>query len=68
MPYPLRATYDRSGVNFALASEGATAVELCLFGEVEGVQEVKSKNVRPDPQSQLCCSQVPEYRLYEFCI
>ena len=39
VPYPLGATYDRSGVNFAVASEGATAVELCLFGEAEGDQE-----------------------------
>ena len=39
VPYPLGATCDRSGVNFALASEGATAVELCLFGEAEGDQE-----------------------------
>jgi glycogen operon protein len=30
-PFPLGATYDGQGVNFALFSEGATAVELCLF-------------------------------------
>ena len=30
-PYPLGATYDGSGVNFALFSEHATRVELCLF-------------------------------------
>ncbi len=30
-PYPLGATWDGSGVNFALFSENATAVELCLF-------------------------------------
>jgi glycogen operon protein len=29
--YPLGATWDGSGVNFALFSENATAVELCLF-------------------------------------
>ncbi|WP_394850007.1 glycogen debranching protein GlgX [Pendulispora brunnea] len=29
--YPLGATWDGSGVNFALYSEGAEAVELCLF-------------------------------------
>ena len=29
-PYPLGATWDGSGVNFALFSENATAVELCL--------------------------------------
>ncbi|MBI3029667.1 MAG: glycogen debranching protein GlgX [Candidatus Rokubacteria bacterium] len=31
-PYPLGATWDGAGVNFALFSENATAVELCLFG------------------------------------
>ncbi|MGA8044924.1 MAG: glycogen debranching enzyme, partial [Dermatophilaceae bacterium] len=29
--YPLGATYDGAGVNFALFSEVATAVELCLI-------------------------------------
>jgi len=32
-PYPLGATYDGKGVNFALFSERAEAVELCLFDE-----------------------------------
>ncbi|HTT75436.1 MAG TPA: glycogen debranching protein GlgX, partial [Candidatus Binataceae bacterium] len=39
IPYPLGATYDGSGVNFTLASEAATAVELCLFDEAEGNHE-----------------------------
>ncbi|MBB6097536.1 glycogen operon protein [Deinobacterium chartae] len=30
-PYPLGATWDGEGVNFALYSENATGVELCLF-------------------------------------
>ena len=30
-PYPLGATLTEEGVNFALYSEDATAVELCLF-------------------------------------
>ncbi|MCZ6780772.1 MAG: glycogen debranching enzyme GlgX, partial [Nitrospirae bacterium] len=30
-PYPLGATWDGEGVNFALSSEHATGVELCLF-------------------------------------
>src|SRR3982750_708559 len=30
-PYPLGASWDGEGVNFALYSENATAVELCLF-------------------------------------
>ena len=34
-PYPQGATWDGEGVNFALFSENATAVDLCLFdGEV----------------------------------
>ena len=32
-PYPLGATYDGSGTNFALFSEAAERVELCLFDE-----------------------------------
>lgn len=34
-PYPLGATYDGEGVNFALFSETATAVTLCLFDSDE---------------------------------
>lgn len=30
-PYPLGATWDGQGTNFAIFSENATAVELCLF-------------------------------------
>ncbi|NEO31466.1 MAG: glycogen debranching protein GlgX [Symploca sp. SIO3C6] len=30
-PYPLGATFDGKGTNFALFSENATGVELCLF-------------------------------------
>jgi len=30
-PYPLGATWDGEGVNFALYAENATSVELCLF-------------------------------------
>ncbi|HJQ42349.1 MAG TPA: glycogen debranching protein GlgX [Jatrophihabitantaceae bacterium] len=36
-PYPLGATYDGSGTNFALFSEIAERVELCLF-DAEGVE------------------------------
>ncbi len=32
-PYPLGATYDGSGTNFALFSEVADRVELCLFAD-----------------------------------
>jgi len=37
-PYPLGATWDGVGVNFALASENATGVEVCLFGGDDGNQ------------------------------
>jgi isoamylase len=30
-PYPQGATWDGTGVNFSIYSEGATAVDLCLF-------------------------------------
>ena len=30
-PYPQGATWDGAGVNFALFSENATGVDLCLF-------------------------------------
>ncbi|MCC6416844.1 MAG: glycogen debranching protein GlgX [Gemmataceae bacterium] len=38
-PYPLGATWDGSGVNFAIFSENAEAVELCLFDEPYGAPE-----------------------------
>ncbi len=31
--YPLGATFDGNGTNFALFSEGAERIELCLFGD-----------------------------------
>lgn len=36
IPYPLGATWDGQGVNFALFAENATGVELCLFDERMG--------------------------------
>ena len=38
-PYPLGATWDGEGVNFALFSEHATGVELCLFANPDDAQE-----------------------------
>lgn len=37
--YPLGATWDRKGTNFALYSENATGVELCLFDKDD--QEIR---------------------------
>ena len=38
-PYPLGATWDGKGVNFALFSEHAAAVKLCLFNAPEDAEE-----------------------------
>ena len=38
-PYPLGATWDGKGVNFALFSENATGVELCLYREDGDAEE-----------------------------
>ncbi len=38
-PYPLGATWDGAGVNFALFAENATKVELCLFESPGAKQE-----------------------------
>lgn len=40
-PYPLGATWDGLGVNFALFSEHATRVELCLFDSMDATRESK---------------------------
>src|SRR6266568_3890695 len=38
-PYPLGATWLGNGVNFALFSEAATSVDLCLFENIDARQE-----------------------------
>ena len=38
-PYPLGASYDGEGVNFALFAEHAEGVELCLFQSTESKKE-----------------------------
>src|SRR5258707_15388679 len=48
-PYPLGATWDGAGVNFALFSKHAERVELCLFDpkgrrEVERVELLERTN------------------------
>ncbi len=43
-PYPLGATWDGAGVNFALFSEHATAVELCLFDDAGNEERVPVKD------------------------
>ncbi|GAA0544175.1 glycogen debranching protein GlgX [Chitinophaga japonensis] len=41
-PYPLGATWDGKGVNFAVYTESATQVQLCLFDEPKGAAETVS--------------------------
>jgi isoamylase len=50
-PYPLGATWDGLGVNFALFSEHATGVELCLFDSLDATTE--SQRVRLRHQTDL---------------
>ncbi len=38
-PYPLGSTWLGNGVNFALFSEAATSVDLCLFDKIDARQE-----------------------------
>src|SRR5690348_15488738 len=40
-PYPLGATWDGRGVNFALFSELATGVQLCLFAHPDDATEAE---------------------------
>jgi isoamylase len=40
-PYPIGATWDGEGVNFALHSDNATAVELCFFDKEHGEGETQ---------------------------
>ncbi len=44
-PYPLGATYDGSGVNFALFSEIAEKVELCLIDDENGETRIELPEV-----------------------
>ncbi|EIV93245.1 glycogen debranching enzyme GlgX [Frankia sp. QA3] len=44
-PYPLGATYDGSGTNFALFSETADRVQLCLFDDAGNEDQVDLREV-----------------------
>ena len=45
-PYPLGATWDGEGVNFAIFSENATEVELCLFAHSSDAVETTRISLR----------------------
>jgi isoamylase len=66
-PYPLGANWDGEGVNFALFSEHAQKVELCLFDSA-GRRELHRVNVREQTDQVWHCY-LPEARpglLYGF--
>ena len=53
--YPLGATWDGQGVNFALFSENATQVDLCLFDQPEQAEETH----RRQHQDAVAGSKIP---------
>ncbi len=57
-PHPLGATWDGSGVNFALFSAHATKVELCLFDR-EGRREIE-RIVLPEYTDEVWHGYLPE--------
>lgn len=59
-PFPLGATWDGEGVNFALFSEHAERVELCLF-DARGRAEVERIDVREQTEHVWHCY-LPEAR------
>ena len=61
-PYPLGATWDGSGVNFALFSEHATAVELCLFQETVAGQDEETRVPIREQTNHVWHAYLPEIR------
>ncbi len=60
-PFPRGATWDGKGVNFALFSENATKVELCLFEAPEGNKET-ARIALPEQTGQVWHVFLPEVR------
>jgi len=59
--YPLGASWDGAGVNFALFSEHAATVELCLFESVETPHET-IRITLPDQTDQVWHGYLPDVR------
>jgi isoamylase len=59
-PFPLGATWDGLGVNFALFSAHATRVELCLF-DLEGAQELQRVDL-PEYTDEVWHGYLPDAR------
>jgi isoamylase len=67
-PYPLGATWDGAGVNFALFSEHATKVELCLFDAPTSLREAR-RLALPEHTDQIWHGYLPDVlpgQLYGF--
>ena len=60
-PYPLGATWDGMGVNFALFSENATKVELCLFDSVDARSE-SQRIALPEMNDEVWHAYLPDVR------
>jgi isoamylase len=60
LPFPLGATWDGNGVNFALFSANATKVELCLF-DPSGRKE-KERIVLPEYTDEVWHGYLPDIR------
>ena len=60
LPYPLGATWDGLGVNFALFSAHATRVELCLF-DSDGKKQIGAIDL-PEYTDEVWHGYVPEAR------
>ena len=56
-PFPLGATWDGNGVNFAVYAENATAVELCLFNSED--DETESSRIKLEDRT---------YHVWHICI
>lgn len=67
-PYPLGATWDGAGVNFALFSEHSTSVELCLFDRSASMSE-SQRIVMPERTHYVWHAYLPEispHQLYAY--
>ncbi|MBV8355174.1 MAG: glycogen debranching enzyme GlgX, partial [Candidatus Eremiobacteraeota bacterium] len=60
LPYPLGATWDGSGVNFALFSANAEKVELCIF-DARGRREL-ARVALPEYTDEIWHGYLPDVR------
>ena len=60
-PYPLGATWDGLGVNFALFSAHATRVDLCLFDSAEATRESRTVTL-PEQTAKVWHGYLPDVR------